>query len=758
MENNKFFEPNPRSSLPNISEFSKDPNFATNIKEERRNSMIFQGEQHNELYQSRKSLPDVLTPKTMNDHNNNNNNNKNKYNTKKLSKTEKRRERSKEAILDIDLLKLILSFTETRSHNALLSMDKSQRVCQTNESHLMGFSFSLLNTNISHINLDIETLCLNIWHYNAAFGNITDVQKLLQNRVPGMNDTDIKQRTALHYSISNKKFQISQLLIESSCDVNKVDYNGITPIHLACALGNIPIYDLLIQYGADANKKNIYHDPPIYFAFLFGHTDMANHMMRRNSSHDYMLDGNDSSEKSENKERSFSWESEDPEFHTFCFQSNPPEIFLYYFTTPTTSKQEFITSTDLFKLWLHSQPQSTDGKKKLKDKIRNYICCTPSLSRGQHKHIKYPEHATSTKILPLIESQCKHYSLEKVGPTGWKLTLGSKASFVKQLFFDSSHFKSSENKVHLVLERTMWKCNQKWMNPSSLENQSEFNDSHSNIEEINNTEKSSQGDTPPQNESTNNTNTGQRNSFSIHSPIPFNQKPLLLQPNQNYNPPNQENLLNPNHNLLYKNVNPSHQRSSPQNFNLLQQQQSTDRSVYNRIENNYPSTNQSPNLIQTLYTQHNLSVPIKNPQLKPIPLTKNVSNSNTTFFTQRNNPGISSPVKNMPIKQSSNPPLKSSNPLYEDQNLLNNNNPNLIGNSYPQQLKTNDEQPIHLLRRNSSTHLTGFPLSHPNPLNKSPLPLNISNPNLTLNQPNTQPNLTNSNPSDEKPGKKKNYI
>ena len=74
-----------------------------------------------------------------------------------------------------------------------------------------------------------------------------------------------------------------------------------------------------------------------------------------------------------------------------------------------------------------------------------------------HASKRYPEHATSTKILPLLETQCKHYTLEKTGHTTWRLTLGSKATFVKQLVFDSSTFKNYNGKIEtpIVLSSNM---------------------------------------------------------------------------------------------------------------------------------------------------------------------------------------------------------------------------------------------------------------------------------------------------------------
>ncbi len=81
-----------------------------------------------------------------------------------------------------------------------------------------------------------------------------------------MNIQDDKGQTALIKSIVHNNFEITRLLIENDCDVNKCDTEYKTALHYALFEGKDDIAIFLVLYGADINAKTKIADTALDFA------------------------------------------------------------------------------------------------------------------------------------------------------------------------------------------------------------------------------------------------------------------------------------------------------------------------------------------------------------------------------------------------------------------------------------------------------------------------------------------------------------
>ncbi len=83
--------------------------------------------------------------------------------------------------------------------------------------------------------------------------------------------------SALHYSITNRNFALTELLLQKGADVNCQDNTGSSPLALASAMGEDSMMFLLIMEGADIEMKNKDGQTPLHLALLSGNpvaTDM----------------------------------------------------------------------------------------------------------------------------------------------------------------------------------------------------------------------------------------------------------------------------------------------------------------------------------------------------------------------------------------------------------------------------------------------------------------------------------------------------
>ena len=72
---------------------------------------------------------------------------------------------------------------------------------------------------------------------------------------------------------------IQKIMEEKIVDINDTNSNHETPLHLACALGNKHIVHILISNGADIYKKDIFNNAPIHRAVFQGRIDTVEYLI-----------------------------------------------------------------------------------------------------------------------------------------------------------------------------------------------------------------------------------------------------------------------------------------------------------------------------------------------------------------------------------------------------------------------------------------------------------------------------------------------
>ena len=96
------------------------------------------------------------------------------------------------------------------------------------------------------------------------------IVKMLVDAGVNINAQDYEGQTAFHYAMDN--WDIAQLLIENSADVNKEDERKIyTPLCFAAYNGNVEVVKVLLEAGTDVNKLDKDKHTPLYYAAHNGH-------------------------------------------------------------------------------------------------------------------------------------------------------------------------------------------------------------------------------------------------------------------------------------------------------------------------------------------------------------------------------------------------------------------------------------------------------------------------------------------------------
>lgn len=91
----------------------------------------------------------------------------------------------------------------------------------------------------------------------AYVGDEKKVEKLLNDKVYDVNDTDAYGDSALHAAAQAGRYiTVNSLIKKYNADVNLQNGVGSTPLHKAVISNNVPIISLLIKNGADATIAN----------------------------------------------------------------------------------------------------------------------------------------------------------------------------------------------------------------------------------------------------------------------------------------------------------------------------------------------------------------------------------------------------------------------------------------------------------------------------------------------------------------------
>jgi ankyrin repeat protein len=122
--------------------------------------------------------------------------------------------------------------------------------------------------------------------FGAAVGGHTETCDALVDLGASVKFRDSKCRTVLHEAVAHNHVETSMLLIERGCDLAASEVvHGRTVLHVAAEKGYTLMCDKLIGAGADlmSTGDSLYSKTPLHLACLFGHTDVANVLIRRHA-------------------------------------------------------------------------------------------------------------------------------------------------------------------------------------------------------------------------------------------------------------------------------------------------------------------------------------------------------------------------------------------------------------------------------------------------------------------------------------------
>lgn len=128
--------------------------------------------------------------------------------------------------------------------------------------------FHILILNGADIN-SLTDKSLNVLHF-ACQGNKPNILVYMdyfyKNKI-GINKTDAKNSTPLHWACFSSSYECVNFLLDKDAEMNNKDKDENTPLHLAVQSASSRIVRLLLQKGANASIKNNKGETPMEFAY-----------------------------------------------------------------------------------------------------------------------------------------------------------------------------------------------------------------------------------------------------------------------------------------------------------------------------------------------------------------------------------------------------------------------------------------------------------------------------------------------------------
>lgn len=122
-------------------------------------------------------------------------------------------------------------------------------------------------------------------HYAAATAEL-NAAKLLLKRGAAIGAQNggfwySEGETPLHVAANRGHLKMSRFLIESGADIDKYG-NGRTPLHAAIAGNHLPVVEYLLGEGADIHRPNqLFGQSALHIAASWGHVELADLLIRR---------------------------------------------------------------------------------------------------------------------------------------------------------------------------------------------------------------------------------------------------------------------------------------------------------------------------------------------------------------------------------------------------------------------------------------------------------------------------------------------
>ncbi|KAF4633629.1 hypothetical protein G7Y89_g4494 [Cudoniella acicularis] len=116
------------------------------------------------------------------------------------------------------------------------------------------------------VNARTKLMNLTPLHIAASRGSDSTVWLLIEKGAD-LFLTDVSDRTALHWAITQGHFKVAHLLAWKAKDlIHAVDNESRTALHYAASLGHIHIVDMLLDYGANIDVCDTDGKTPLYLA------------------------------------------------------------------------------------------------------------------------------------------------------------------------------------------------------------------------------------------------------------------------------------------------------------------------------------------------------------------------------------------------------------------------------------------------------------------------------------------------------------
>lgn len=107
-----------------------------------------------------------------------------------------------------------------------------------------------VNSSLRSRNRFWDTNCFTILAI-AAFSGAKNIVEFLIAKNAQINQMDlINSRTALHWAVASRNFEIAKMLIEAGAYVNALDRDSVSPLILAASSGDLSLVQMLIRKGA----------------------------------------------------------------------------------------------------------------------------------------------------------------------------------------------------------------------------------------------------------------------------------------------------------------------------------------------------------------------------------------------------------------------------------------------------------------------------------------------------------------------------
>src|SRR5690625_2675294 len=111
---------------------------------------------------------------------------------------------------------------------------------------------------------------------SARYGDLEDVQQLLNDQDVCVNFKDQNGMSPLLAAAGNGHCQIIRILLEKGADVNISNNSQNTPLHWAALNGHLEAVKILVEAGANLNALNFREQVPLeeaigylFFFWLF---------------------------------------------------------------------------------------------------------------------------------------------------------------------------------------------------------------------------------------------------------------------------------------------------------------------------------------------------------------------------------------------------------------------------------------------------------------------------------------------------------